>query len=459
MKSNLGHLMDKAGRRSGSRIRARVAARQRGVISLEATVVMAILLFALVGVGTWLKTNADRQQDQNAADNLNTVFKQALTWFNANYATVQTAANPTVAYPWATFMGGTATISTTNTYGQSYSLAVYKEASGQLDMMVFTKGGSDINESSLQRIAKMIGGAGGYISNLTPANATGSMGGWSVPMTNFGGTPGAGHLAVAAFFQNAAAVSNYLSRVVVPGNPAANQMETNIDMHENNVNNANQVNANEVITAAGNGVQVGSTYFYGDTENSAIRQNGALYIQNQAGSGAADIAQVGNITSSANVSVAGQVTAGTVVSNGNIWASNGTVTAAAVHSTGNAQVDGSLNVNGNVTAGGQVSSGGYLVVNGAASQGAACPGPQYIATGSTGPLLCVSGVWSPGGAGPAGSTCGWADFDNAGDAGQGWTRTVPCMGIIPGEQGCPANYSSTIVATISLHYEYTCVEN
>lgn len=364
---------------------SRGLALQRGVMSLEALAVMAVLMFSLIGVGTWVKTNADRQQDQNAADNLNTVFKQGLRWFNANYSTVQAAANPSVTYPWATFMSGTVTISQTNVYGQSYSMRVYKEASGQIDMMLLTTGGADISESSLQRISKMIGGAGGYVSNLTPANATGSMGGWSVPMTNFGGTPGAGHLAMAAFFQNAAAVSNYLSRVVVPGNAAANQMETNIDMNGNNLNNANQVNANQVITPSGNGVKVGNTYYYGDGSNSAIRQDGSLYIQNEAGTGAADIASVGNVNSS------GQVTAETVVSNGNIWASNGTVTAAALHSTGNAQVDGSANVNGNLSA------GGYLIVNGAASQGAACPGPQYIGSGPSGPLLCQNGVWASGG--------------------------------------------------------------
>jgi type II secretory pathway pseudopilin PulG len=458
MKSNLGHLMDKAGRRSGSRIRARVASRQRGVISLEATVVMAILLFALVGVGTWLKTNADRQQDQNAADNLNTVFKQGLTWFNANYSTVQAAAAPSVTYPWATFMGGTTTVSQTNVYGQAYSMRVNKEASGQLDMMIVTTGGEDISESSVQRVAKMVGGAGGYVSNLTPANATGAMGGWTVPMTNFGGTPGPGHIAAAAFFANAAAVSNYLSRVVVPGNPAANQMETNIDMNDNNLNNANQVKANQVITPAGNGVQVGSSFYYGDGANSAIRQSGALYIQNQAGSGAADIAEVGNVTAG------GQVTAGTVVSNGNIWASNGTVTAAAMHSTGNEQVDGSSNVNGNINAGGQITSGGYFLVNGGAAQGGACPGPGYIGQGPSGPLMCQAGTWQSAGAVPQGTLCGSVSaIATGGPLGvpepDGATTENTCQGMAFWNNGvCPTGYVYTTVFASSAVWFFSCVK-
>ncbi|MDN0082471.1 shufflon system plasmid conjugative transfer pilus tip adhesin PilV [Crenobacter sp. SG2305] len=50
-----------------------------------------------------------------------------------------------------------------------------------------------------------------------------------------------------------------------------------------------KITANTVTTAAGNGVQVGSSYLYGDAANSALRQNGALYVQNKAGTAAADI--------------------------------------------------------------------------------------------------------------------------------------------------------------------------
>lgn len=227
--------------------------RQRGVISLEAVVVMAVLLVAMVSVGTWLKADADRKDNQNAADNLNTVFQQALTWFNQNYTTVQAAANPTATYPWATFMGGTTTISQTNVYGQQYSLRFYKEPSGQIDLMVLTTGGSTIGEGDLRSIAKMIGGAGGFVSSLTPTNATGAMGGWNAVLSNFGGSPGGGHLAAAGFFQNASAVSNYLSRVVVPGNPQANQMETAIDMNNNNVNNANLISSQSLQVLSNGG--------------------------------------------------------------------------------------------------------------------------------------------------------------------------------------------------------------
>lgn len=49
------------------------------------------------------------------------------------------------------------------------------------------------------------------------------------------------------------------------------------------------ITANNVVTSAGNGVQVGSSYFYGDGSNSAIRQNGMLYVQQQNGAGATNV--------------------------------------------------------------------------------------------------------------------------------------------------------------------------
>ncbi len=379
--------------------RSRALSRQRGVMSIEAVVVMAVLLSAMVGVGTWLKADADRKDNQNAADNLNTVFQQAMTWFNQNYSTVQAAANPSVIYPWATFMNGTATVSQTNVYGQQYSLRVYKEPSGQIDVMVVTTGGSTIGEGDLRSIAKMVGGAGGFVSSLTPANATGAMGGWNAVMTNFGGSPGGGHLAAAGFFQNASAVSNYLSRVVVPGNPQANQMETAIDMNNNNLNNAGTVNAQKVVTPAGNSVQVGGSYYYGDSANSAIRQNGALYVQNAAGTAAADV-NANNVNASGNANASLDVVAGR-----NVWASNGAVTAAWVHSTGSAQIDGneqvngSSNVNGTITAGSRLYANEYLQVNGWAAQGGGCSPNGLFANSGNGPLFCQAGVWTPAGGG------------------------------------------------------------
>ncbi|WP_127837839.1 hypothetical protein [Paraburkholderia fungorum] len=177
-------------------------------------------------------------------------------------------------------------------------------------------------------------------------------------------------------------------------------------MNGNNITNVGQLQAN-----AGNGVQIGSSLFYGDTANSAIRQNGALFVQNQAGTAAAPIntgtASVsGDVNASGSFNAAGNVTAGGSASiSGNITA-GGVIQGGLLFSTGNAQVNGSIQVNGNTNTSGNVNVGGYVVVNGAASPGAGCPGPQYIGQGPTGPLLCESGVWTAAGAPPPGTMCG-----------------------------------------------------
>ncbi|HDR8910585.1 MULTISPECIES: shufflon system plasmid conjugative transfer pilus tip adhesin PilV [Burkholderia] len=404
------------------------------MISLEAVVVMAVLLVAMVSVGTWLKADADRKDNQNAADNLNTVFQQALTWFNQNYTTVQAAANPTATYPWATFMGGTTTISQTNVYGQQYSLRFYKEPSGQIDLMVLTTGGSTIGEGDLRSIAKMIGGAGGFVSSLTPTNATGAMGGWNAVLSNFGGSPGGGHLAAAGFFQNASAVSNYLSRVVVPGNPQANQMETAIDMNNNNVNNANLISSQslQVLSNGGygapsvtlaNGKVIGFNQVPEGGVLGLVGANGqTIYLESLNGTlrlvNSAWNAQLFTVDQSGNVVANGNVTA-----NGQLTTNSGNVN---LNANGAAVLGaGQLEVNANGTLYLQPWSGGRTIVGGGGGSGqlevtggfysdgdnyiyaSAWPGSGCSQEASVrrdqstlkGLVICAGGVWQKAGGG------------------------------------------------------------
>lgn len=107
----------------------------------------------------------------------------------------------------------------------------------------------------------------------------------------------------------------------------------------------------QVVTTGGNGVQIGSSYYYGDTLNSAIRQDGTLFVQNNAGSAA-----------------------------------------------------------GNLDAG-HVTAEGYMQVNGYAAAGAGCaPNGQIGQNGAGSPLFCVNGVWT--GVGSKNYT--WATAQNTG---------------------------------------------
>ena len=176
-----------------------------------------------------------------------------------------------------------------------------------------------------------MGSKGGYIpSGLLPGQLTttmqGSYNGWQKSLT---GTnippPGAGHLVYYSSTDDASVGQDFLYRKSVPGNPQLNTMETALNMGDNDIDDAGNVNAATLtatgslsaatanvtgtVTAAhvtvpgGNNLQVGNSYYYGDDSNSAVRQNGAFHVQHLDGT-AADIAAVGNITSSGAVGAA-----------------------------------------------------------------------------------------------------------------------------------------------------------
>lgn len=56
-----------------------------------------------------------------------------------------------------------------------------------------------------------------------------------------------------------------------------------LDMGGKNMLNANQIAANNVQLAAGNSLRVGDGVFYGDSLNTAARQQGGFYVQDLSG--------------------------------------------------------------------------------------------------------------------------------------------------------------------------------
>lgn len=112
---------------------------------------------------------------------------------------------------------------------------------------------------------------------------------------------------------------------------------------QNSAGTAEPVVASQFVAPAGNGVNIGGSYYYGDGTNSAVRQPGTFYVQNQAGSGAANLDAA------------------------------------------------------------TISAESTLQVHGVASKGAGCSPNGSIAQDGTGaPLFCVNGAWASvsGGSGP-----------------------------------------------------------
>ncbi|WP_185646294.1 shufflon system plasmid conjugative transfer pilus tip adhesin PilV [Burkholderia stagnalis] len=361
--------------------------RQRGAVTLVETLgVLIVASLVMPAVWGWLSDDADNKINRATADHDKQVVLAAAQYIKDNYAAVManaTASTPaTITVPMLRsqypqmFATG---FSTNNPYAQTVTVRAYQPTAGTLDTVVVTSGGQAISEGNMRKIAQLVGGAGGYISSTNPTMANGIYGAWG-PKT-IPSSPGAGHMVYSLMFQNGSLVSDYLYRKVVPGHPELNQMNTAIDMGGNNINNAATVNAQKVVAPAGNNVQVGNSYYYGDGANSAIRQNGALYVQNAAGTAAADV-NAQSVNASLDVNAARSVAAG------------GSVTSPYIHSTGSAQVDGSQQVNGSLTSGNRIYANEYLQINGWARQGAECGGSTLFATSGSGPLFCENGVWT-----------------------------------------------------------------
>lgn len=336
--------------------------RQRGVMSIEAAVVAGLMGLAVVGVGSWVKYDADFKNDKLAADNLNIVFQGAQSWFTANYATIAAAASPSVAYPFATWQGSvTGAITGANIYRQTYSMRVYKEPSGQLDMVVMTTGGDVIPDGDLRRISRMMGGAGGFVSSAAPTIAQNPAAGWSIPVANLGGSPGGGHLAAAAFFANAAAVQDFLYRHAVPGHPEVNQMSTTLDLNKNSITNAASVAASSVsvVNPGANAVvTMNQQAVIGTPSALYVQTNGQVNVTNLAATQWAPIA-VSTLATAANASIGTDIgVGGSAQINGNAQI-NGSIGV-----NGNANVGQSLGVNGTITANGPINSGTSMWTNG-----------------------------------------------------------------------------------------------
>ena len=339
-----------------------------------------------------------------------------------------------------------------NPYGQTWEVQVLQPQPGNLQALVLSQGGTPIQPADAPRIASEAGAEGGTIDTANNT-AQGSYGSWSVSMNGYA-NPGAGHLAALVAYSGGQLQSDYLYRVAVPGQPQLNTMQTNLNMGSNSVNNANEVNAQSETLAGGqpNGqpgaLQIGSNYYYGDSSNAAVRTPGSFYIQNQNGSGPAQIAEVSNvwgsgelqggyINSTGDVNAQYNSTANNAFSmdNGSWWANN----------AGDSSQSGSLWASGNInTPGFYANNNGYAGTTdtftvgsrvilgtafGSANVGWGCSPNGEIAANANGSgqvLACQGGSWQAmgGGSGLGITSLVYTSpvFNNVGLVGLGWFR-------------------------------------
>ncbi len=274
-----------------------------------------------------------------------------------------------------------------NPYGQSYSLRVRYATQGSganmrnvLEPLLVTEGGRPIADNVLLRIAGKLS-AGGSIRSNTPAVAIGNSGGWEAQLANFGGTPGAGHLAVGMFFSDAGMIADYLYRNSVPGRPEVNQMRTDIDMAANAINNASRVQTGEAhLTRV-------------VAEATACAPAGAL-ARDSAGNPMSCQDGVWTQIASLNwMPGEGQRMRMTAANGQTIWVQNTNGRFRWVNSNWTAEL-ASVDQAGNMTAARRLTAGEYLQLGGVATEGTACSPNGLVGASSTGLILsCQSGVW------------------------------------------------------------------
>ncbi len=313
----------------------------------------------------------------------------------------------------------------TNPYGQTWEVQVLQPQADQLQALVTSIGGQTLQGSTAAQIATQAGASGGVVGGGTgqyavpgcaAGNACGAYAGWQIPTANYQNVA-AGHLAALIEYSNGQVQNDYLYRVAVPGQPQLNTMQTNLNMGGNNVNNANELNAQSETLAAGtpNGqegsLQIGSNYFYGDSTNAAVRTPGGFYVQNQNASGPASINEVDNINASGNITTPNTVQGGYVNSTGNVnaqneltvnggaagWINNGGNGAVAGTFTGNELGANYVWSNGNIQASGSFTTNGQVYFNDEYVQPGWGCGQDGALVGSTynggTMLVCTNGAW------------------------------------------------------------------
>jgi prepilin-type N-terminal cleavage/methylation domain-containing protein len=228
-----------------ARCAARRSRRERGFTMVELLAALALTALMVAGVTTMINSSMEDTRAQQAALYQSKLAGAAEQLIQQNYQALLAQATSTAPvvvklngapYQLSTYLP--AATGAQNAYGQSPCLLVYSNAAGNaLQALLVTEGGQTIADPQLGYIAANAGTGGGSIQAMskTAGAAQGAYGSWSVSAPNPAGAScsgvktGVGHLANLVFSngtqqQNA----DFLYRVGVPGNPAANTMQVPI---------------------------------------------------------------------------------------------------------------------------------------------------------------------------------------------------------------------------------------
>lgn len=350
--------------------------RQGGFIAIEILIgLVVVAILTTLGIQASARY-ADSQNYLVAAQQQQRVADAAAKYLKDNFATVYASAGTTTPALITTAMLRNtnylpASFSDTNAFGQAFQVLARRVATNQLETIVITTGGQVIDEMGTREIAENLGAPGGFIPVSTPTIVQGLRGGWSLALSNYGISPGAGHTASALFLEDGTLANDYLYRNAIPGKPELNRMNTALNMGSNDITNGNNATfAGDVAAAnvtssgnvtAANTVKAVTTDTSGETYTGGwfrTRRDGGWYSEKWNGGWYMQDSDWVRAYANKGVYTQGQIKGGTLASEG------------------------------------RASVGEYLQLQGTATEGATCSPNGLVSRDAQGALLsCQSGTW------------------------------------------------------------------
>jgi len=354
---------------------------QKGITLVESIATLGIMSAVAVGTVVLSGQYTEDTRTAGAAEHMRAVAEAAQYYVRDNRAAIMAAATATtpVMLSTATLSGAgylPPGFSSSNAFRQDVCALVLEPIAGTLNTLVVAEGGDALNDVTLAHFASMMGASGGGRFASAGTVLTGAGGSWTLPLADFNNrtntigrrcdnvTAGAVQVAIGtpvyAQWMSATDTADpgFLSRDVVPGNPGANTMQTNINMGGNRITNLN-------VAAAGNtcGAGVNNGELSSGSRNELLVCNAGLWERQGMTYWGANVTNYSNLPAcnASNMGETRRVTAisGLFVCSGLRWDS-------ALNESNNFSLPQHLQVAGNATVSGAATIGGNATISGAA---------------------------------------------------------------------------------------------
>lgn len=370
----------------------RMKNRQRGITLVESIATIGIMSAVAVGTVYMSGQYTADTRTTGAAEHMR-VFAQAVhAYAKDNRATLLgQATNTTPVLITAPMLIASGYLqpgfSATNAYRQTLCALALEPTAGALNTLIVGEDGSALDDITLAHFASQMGAGGGGRFTTNGTQLQGAGGGWTLPVTTFdnrantagrrcdGTTPGAVQIPIGtpvyAQWMDASETADpgFLARDIVPGNPTANTMNTNIDMGGNRITNLGAYLSGSACPAGTINGELGT----GARGEVLSCQGGTWERQGKAYWGD-NVTNFSNLPAcdAANMGETRRVTAisGLYVCNGIRWDAalnevNNFILPQHLQVAGNTTISGSAAIGGNTTVGGALGVSGNAQVNGA----------------------------------------------------------------------------------------------